>query len=155
MSADASPRDLVGYGSRPPDPHWPDEAVIAVSIVLNYEEGGEYSLLHGDDHAEFNLTDVGVHEPLLGARHLNVESAFEYGSRVGFWEIMRLLQTHEVDATVYAVGLALERHPEAAAAIAKVALKSPATVSAGSTTTGYRKRLSEPICCAILTSSRG
>ena len=118
MAAEAYPRDLVGYGAHPPDPHWPNEARIAVSIVLNYEEGGEYAVLHGDDHAEFNLTDVGVHEPLRDARHLNVESSFEYGSRVGFWEIMRLLQGHQVDATVYAVGLALERNPEAAAAIA-------------------------------------
>ena len=118
MAAEAYPRDLVGYGAHPPDPHWPNGARIAVSIVLNYEEGGEYAVLHGDDHAEFNLTDVGVHEPLRGARHLNVESSFEYGSRVGFWEIMRLLQGHQVDATVYAVGLALERNPEAAAAIA-------------------------------------
>jgi allantoinase len=118
MSADAYPRDLVGYGANPPNPHWPNEARIAVSIVLNYEEGGEYSVLHGDDHAEFNLTDVGVHEPLPGARQLNVESAFEYGSRVGFWEIMRLLQAHQIEATVYAVGLALERNPAAAAAIA-------------------------------------
>jgi putative urate catabolism protein len=118
MAAESYPRDLVGYGAHPPDPHWPNAARIAVSIVLNYEEGGEYSVLHGDDHAEFNLTDVGVQEPLRGARHLNVESAFEYGSRVGFWEIMRLLQAQQVDATVYAVGLALERNPEAAAAIA-------------------------------------
>jgi putative urate catabolism protein len=112
------PRDLVGYGAHPPDPRWPGEARIAVSIVLNYEEGGEYSVLHNDRHAEFHLTDVGVHEPLIGGRSLNVESAFEYGSRVGFWEIMRLLQAHQVNATVYAVGMALERHPEAAAAIA-------------------------------------
>lgn len=118
MAAEGYPRDLVGYGAHPPDPHWPNEARIAVSIVLNYEEGGEYSVLHGDDHAEFNLTDVGVQEPLRGARHLNVESAFEYGSRVGFWEITRLLLAQQVDATVYAVGLALERNPEAAAAIA-------------------------------------
>jgi putative urate catabolism protein len=119
MSAASYPRDLIGYGAHPPDPLWPNGARIAVSIVLNYEEGGEYAVLHGDDHAEFNLTDVGVHEPLPGARHLNVESAFEYGSRVGFWEIMRLLQAHEVEATVYAVGLALERNPQAAAALAR------------------------------------
>jgi allantoinase len=118
MSEPSYPRDLIGYGAHPPDPRWPDGARIAVSIVLNYEEGGEYAVLHGDNHAEFNLTDVGVHEPLCGARHLNVESAFEYGSRVGFWEIMRLLLAQQVDTTGYAVGLALERNPEAAAAIA-------------------------------------
>jgi allantoinase len=123
MSAESYPRDLIGYGAHPPHAAWPDEARIAVSIVLNYEEGGEYSVLHEDAHAEFNLTDVGVHEPLIGARHLNVESAFEYGSRVGFWEILRLLQAHKVEATVYAVGLALERNPEAAAAMAASGLE--------------------------------
>jgi putative urate catabolism protein len=116
--SDSYPRDLVGYGSQPPHPHWPDDARIAVSIVLNYEEGGEYSILHGDAHSEYVLTDVGG-EPLPNARNLNVESNFEYGSRVGFWEIMRILRERGVDATVYAVGMALERNPEAAAEIAR------------------------------------
>jgi allantoinase len=114
---DIYPRDLVGYGPRPPNPSWPDGARIAVSIVLNYEEGGESCILHGDSHSESVLTDVGA-EPLPNARNLNVESLFEYGSRVGFWEIMRVLGERRVDATVYAVGMALERNPEAAAAIA-------------------------------------
>ncbi len=118
MTSELYVRDLVGYGAHPPHPLWPADARIAVSIVLNYEEGGEYCVLEGDAHAEFNLTDVGVTEPLMGARSLNVESAFNYGSRVGFWEIMRLLQTRQLDATVYAVGLALERNAAAAAAIA-------------------------------------
>jgi allantoinase len=108
------PRDLIGYGGRPPDPRWPNDARIAVSIVLNYEEGGEYCILHGDDHSESVLTDVGG-EALPRARNLNVESNFEYGSRVGFWEIMRILRERGVAATVYAVGMALERNPEAAA----------------------------------------
>lgn len=112
------PRDLIGYGSRAPHPHWPNEARIAVSLVLNYEEGGEACILHGDAHSESVLTDLGAIEALAGARNLNVESNFEYGSRVGFWEIMRLLNTARVPATVYAVGMALERNPEAAAAIA-------------------------------------
>jgi allantoinase len=112
------PRDLIGYGSNPPHPRWPQDARIAVSVVLNYEEGGEYCVLHGDEHSESVLTDVGA-EPLRNARNLNVESNFEYGSRVGFWEIMRLLQDHGVDATIYAIGMALERNSEAAAAIAQ------------------------------------
>jgi allantoinase len=112
------PRDLIGYGSRAPHPHWPNEARIAVSVVLNYEEGGEACILHGDAHSESVLTDLGAIEALAGARNLNVESNFEYGSRVGFWEIMRLLNTTRVPATVYAVGMALERNPEAAAALA-------------------------------------
>jgi allantoinase len=112
------PRDLIGYGSHPPHPRWPQDARIAVSVVLNYEEGGECSVLHGDAHSESVLTDVGA-EPLQNARNLNVESNFEYGSRVGFWEIMRLLREHGVDATINAVGMALERNPEAADAIAQ------------------------------------
>ena len=117
-SSELYPRDLIGYGSHPPHPRWPDDARIAVSVVLNYEEGGEYCVLHGDAHSESVLTDVGA-EPLQNARNLNVESNFEYGSRVGFWEIMRVLRDYGVDATIYAVGMALERNPEAAAAIAQ------------------------------------
>ena len=115
-SSDAYPRDLIGYGARPPHPRWPRDARLAVSIVLNYEEGGERCVLHGDAHSESVLTDVGG-EPLANARNLNVESTFEYGSRVGFWEIMRILRERRVAATIYAVGMALERNPEAVAHI--------------------------------------
>lgn len=111
------PRDLIGYAGHPPDPAWPGGARIAVSLVLNVEEGGEYSILHGDDHAEYVLTDAGVSTPLMGARDLNVESTFNYGSRAGFWNVMRLLRQHGVQATIYAVGMALERNPQAAAEI--------------------------------------
>lgn len=111
------PRDLIGYAGRAPDPLWPNGARIAVSIVLNVEEGGEYSLLHGDTHAEYALTDAGVTTPLQGARDLNVESTFEYGSRAGFWTIMQLLRDRGCQATIYAVGMALERNPAAAAEI--------------------------------------
>ncbi len=109
--SDAYPRDLIGYGSRPPHPRWPRDARVAVSFVLNYEEGGEHCVLHGDAHSESVLTDVGA-EPLPNARNLNVESNFEYGSRVGFWEIMRVLRERGVDATIFAVGMALQRNPE-------------------------------------------
>ena len=118
-SSDPYPRDLVGYGARPPHPRWPNEARIAVSVVLNYEEGGESMCA-----ARRCLLGIGVDRRwaarrLPNARNLNVESNFEYGSRVGFWEIMRLLQNYGVDATIYAVGMALERNPEAAAEIAR------------------------------------
>ena len=112
------PRDLVGYGAAAPHPHWPDEALIAVSLILNYEEGGELCVLHGDHESEAVLTDVGA-VPLPDARNLNVESLFEYGSRVGFWEITRVLRSAGVPATVYAVGMALERNPAAAAEMVK------------------------------------
>src|SRR5260370_40863481 len=91
--SDPQPRELIGDGARPPDAGWPQGARVAVSFVLNYEEGGEYCILHGDAHSESVLTDVGA-DPLPNARNLNVESNFEYGSRVGFWEIMRLLRKH-------------------------------------------------------------
>ncbi|HEY3786225.1 MAG TPA: polysaccharide deacetylase family protein [Steroidobacteraceae bacterium] len=111
------PRDLIGYADHPPDPGWPGNSRIAVSVVLNYEEGGEYCVLHGDSHSESVLTDVGA-EKLTNARNLNVESTFEYGSRVGFWEVMRILRRRGVDATVYAIGMALERNPLAAVEMA-------------------------------------
>jgi putative urate catabolism protein len=109
-------RDLIGYGARPPNPRWPGGARVAVSIVLNYEEGGESCVLHGDAQSESVLTDLGG-DPLPNARNLNVESIFEYGSRVGFWEIMRILLERRIDATIYAVGMALERNPQAVAEI--------------------------------------
>ena len=113
------PRDLIGYGAQPPHPRWPGDARIAVSLVLNYEEGGEACVLHGDALSESVLTDLGSIEALRGERNLNVESLFEYGSRVGFREIVRLLKSLGAPATVYAVGMALERNPAAAAEIAQ------------------------------------
>jgi putative urate catabolism protein len=122
MTHGAYPRDLVGYGGAAPHPRWPADARIAVSVVLNVEEGGESCVLHGDRFSESVLTDVGA-EPLQDARNLNVESMFEYGSRVGFWEILRVLQERRVQATVYAVGMALERNAPAAEAIARSGLE--------------------------------
>jgi putative urate catabolism protein len=115
---DGYPRDLIGYGRDPPHPQWPLNAYIAVSVVLNYEEGGESCVLHGDAASESVLTDVGA-GALQNARNLNVESIFEYGSRVGFWEIMGLLRQRRIQTTVYAVGMALERNPEAATALSE------------------------------------
>jgi len=117
------PRDLGGYASRPPHPHWPGEARIAVSLVLNYEEGGEACILHGDGHSESVLTDIGAVDPLPGVRNMNVESLFEYGSRVGCWEILRLLKAAGATATVFAVGMALERNPDFAAELAASGLE--------------------------------
>lgn len=122
-SRESYPRDLTGYGANPPHPRWPEEARIAVSWVLNHEEGGEMCVLHGDEYSESVVTDLGAVQPLQHARNLNVESLFEYGSRVGFWEILRLLQSRRIDATVYAVGMALERTPEIAAALAQSGLE--------------------------------
>ena len=111
------PRDLVGYGPRTPDPKWPGRARLAVQIVVNYEEGGERSILHGDTESEAFLQEVVGAQPLPGVRNLQVESIYEYGSRVGFWRLMRMFAERGIKISVFAVGMALERHPEAAAAI--------------------------------------
>jgi allantoinase len=114
---DAYPRDLIGYGRTPPHPEWPGGARLALQIVMNYEEGGERSVLHGDAEAEAFLQEVVGMTPLAGVRNLQVESMYEYGSRAGFWRLMRMFAERRIPISVFAVAMALERHPEAAAAI--------------------------------------
>ncbi|MEL6399439.1 MAG: allantoinase PuuE [Cyanobacteria bacterium J06607_6] len=111
------PRDLIGYGQTPPLPHWPDDARLALQFVINYEEGGENSILHGDAASEAFLSEIIGAEPLLGVRHLNMESMYEYGSRAGFWRLHRLFTQRQLPLTVYAIAMALERHPEAGQAM--------------------------------------
>ncbi len=111
------PRDLVGYGRNPPHPRWPGGANVAVQIVLNYEEGGERCLLHGDGESEAFLSEIPGAVPWPGQRHMNMESIYEYGTRAGFWRLLRLFARRRIKVTVYAVGMALARHPEAAAAM--------------------------------------
>lgn len=113
----AYPRDLIGYGAHPPHPHWPGDARIAVQIVMNYEEGGENCLLHGDGQSEAYLQEVVGTQPLVGQRNLSVESVYEYGSRAGFWRLMRLFDRYGIKITCYAVAMALARHPDAARAM--------------------------------------
>ena len=102
-------RDFVGYGKNPPQARWPNDAKIAVSMVVNYEEGSEYSLLDGDGQHETN-NEVPSPVP-LGERDLNNESFFEYGSRVGVWRLLNLFDQHQVKTTFYCCALALERNP--------------------------------------------
>jgi len=111
------PRDLLGYGQYPPNPQWPDEARIAVQFVINYEEGGENCILHGDPSSEAFLSESIGAEPLLGVRNLNMESFYEYGSRAGFWRLHRLFTQRQIPVTVYAVAMAMERNPDAIAAM--------------------------------------
>ena len=111
------PRDLIGYGRTPPDPRWPGGARIAVQFVVNYEEGGERSILHGDRESETYLYEVVGLTPRKGRRDENVESVYEYGSRAGFWRIMRLFDERKLHFTSYAVGMALARHPDAGRAM--------------------------------------
>jgi putative urate catabolism protein len=112
-----SGRDLVGYGASPPDPQWPGGARLALSFVLNYEEGGENTPLEGDPASEAFLHEVVGAPPTVGRRNLNTESMFEFGSRAGFWRVHRLFLKHGLPLTVYAVAQALERNPEAAQAM--------------------------------------
>jgi putative urate catabolism protein len=111
------PRDLIGYGRYTPDPKWPGGARLALQIVMNYEEGGERSILHGDAESESFLHEVVATVPLCGVRNMNVESTYEYGSRAGFWRLLRLFDERGIKITVYAIAMALERHPEAAKAL--------------------------------------
>ena len=111
------PRDLVGYADAPPDPRWPGGARIAINFVLNYEEGGERSILHGDETSETRLSDLAASAPLRHQRDLNMESAYEYGTRVGVWRLLGLFADRRVPFTCYAVGMALERHPRVAEAL--------------------------------------
>lgn len=111
------PRDLRGYGRSTPDPRWPGGAAIAVQIVVNYEEGGENSILHGDDASEAFLSEIPGAEPWQGKRHWNMESIYEYGARSGFWRLRRLLVEEDIPVTVYGVTEALRRSPEQVAAM--------------------------------------
>jgi putative urate catabolism protein len=111
------PRDLAGYGRDAPDPRWPGGARVALQFVLNFEEGGENSILHGDVASEAFLTDVLGAQPWRGQRHLNVESMFEYGSRAGFWRLWRIFTARNIPVTVFGVASALARNPHVVAAM--------------------------------------
>lgn len=105
------PRDLVGYGEHPPHAQWPGQARIAVQFVLNYEEGGENSVLHGDAGSEQFLSEM-FNPPAYPARHLSMEGIYEYGSRAGVWRLLREFEKRALPLTVFGVSMALERHPE-------------------------------------------
>jgi chitin deacetylase len=111
------PRNTLGHGPTPPDPHWPGGARIAVSVVLNYEEGGENCVLHGDAASEAFLSDIAGAQPWPGKRHWNMESIYDYGARAGFWRVHRILTERAIPATVYGVATALARSPEQVAAM--------------------------------------
>ena len=111
------PRDLAGYGRDPTEPRWPGGARVAVQFVINYEEGGERNILHGDAASEAFLSDVLGAQPWPGQRHMNVESMYEYGSRAGFWRLWRLFTQHDMPVTVFGVATALARCPDVVAAM--------------------------------------
>ena len=113
------PRDLTGYGAKPPRVKWPGGARVALQFVLNYEEGGESSVLHGDKASEAFLSEIVAAKPLEGVRHMSMESLYEYGSRVGVWRILELFARYRAPLTVFGVGMAMERNPAAVEALMK------------------------------------
>ena len=117
MTDETYPRDLRGYGGTPPDAGWPDGARIAVQFVVNFEEGAENCVLHGDTASEAFLSEIVGAEPIADARHMNMESIYEYGSRAGFWRLHRIFTERGLPVTVFGVAMALERCPDAVAAM--------------------------------------
>ncbi len=117
MTEDHYPRDLCGYRGHPPDADWPGAARIAVQFVVNYEEGAENCVLHGDAASEAFLSEIVGAAPIPGQRHMNMESMYEYGARAGFWRLHRLLTERGFPVTVFGVAMALQRNPEAVAAM--------------------------------------
>jgi len=109
------PRDLVGYGARPPHARWPGQARIALQFVLNYEEGGENCVLHGDPASETFLSEI-IGAQAFTNRHMSMESLYEYGARAGLWRVLRLFEERKLPLTIFGVAMALKRHPEAVAA---------------------------------------
>lgn len=111
LSNNNYPRDLIGYGGKPPQANWPGNARIAVQFVLNYEEGGENCILHGDAGSEQFLSEI-IGAQSYPDRHLSMESIYEYGSRVGVWRILKAFEKRNMPLTVFGVAMALQRHPE-------------------------------------------
>ena len=122
MTYDATatyPRDMLGYGRNPPHPQWPGQARVALQFVLNYEEGGENAVLHGDGGSEQFLSEM-FNPPSFTERHMSMEGIYEYGSRVGVWRILREFEKRGLPLTVFGVGMALQRHPELTAAFVEL-----------------------------------
>ncbi|MFV1593882.1 allantoinase PuuE [Phaeobacter sp. JH20_36] len=111
------PRNMIGYGATPPDAAWPGNAKVAVQFVLNYEEGGENNILHGDAGSEAFLSDIAGAAPWPGQRHWNMESIYDYGARAGFWRLHRMFTAADIPVTIYGVASALARSPEQVAAM--------------------------------------
>ena len=105
------PRNMVGYGSKDPKIIWPNKAKLALQIVLNYEEGAENNILHGDKYSETFLSEIIGATPIKG-RHINMESFYEYGSRRGFWRLHKIFQEKKIPITIFGVAMALERNPD-------------------------------------------
>jgi allantoinase len=117
MAGSSYPRDMIGYGGNPPAVRWPGDARLVVQFVINYEEGSENCVLHGDDASEAFLSEIVGAVPFAGQRHMNMESIYEYGSRAGFWRLHRLFASRNLPVTVFGVAMAMQRNPAAVAAM--------------------------------------
>jgi len=117
MNTPQYPRDLIGYAGAPPLPNWPNSARLALSFVLNYEEGAENSILHGDAASEFFLSEMLNAEPIPGMRHVSMESVYDYGARAGFWRLRKLFDDRKLPLTIFGVAMAMQRNPEAVEAM--------------------------------------
>ena len=113
------PRDMLGYGQTPPHPQWPNDSAIAVQYVINYEEGGENCVLHGDEASEAFLSEIVGAAAWPGQRHMNMESIYEYGSRAGFWRLHNIFTSRALPVTVFGVAMAMQRVPDIVAAMKK------------------------------------
>lgn len=113
------PRDMRGYAGNPPHACWPGRARVAVQFVLNYEEGAESNVLHGDSHSEVFLSEI-IGAEAYRDRHMSMESIYEYGSRVGVWRVLREFERRGMPLTLFGVGMALERNPEVAEACVRL-----------------------------------
>ncbi|WP_442855265.1 allantoinase PuuE [Colwellia sp. PAMC 20917] len=113
------PRDMKGYGEHAPKVTWPNKAKVAVQFVINYEEGAENCILHGDNASETFLSEIIGAQPFVNERHMNMESFYEYGSRAGFWRLHRLFSQRGLPVTVFGVAMAMQRNPEAVEAMLK------------------------------------
>lgn len=114
---DDYPRNMIGYGAQPPDPKWPNKARLALQIVVNYEEGAENCVLHGDPASETFLSEIIGAQAFRGKRHMSMESMYEYGSRAGIWRLLTLFRDRGIKVTIFGVAMALQRNPEVVATI--------------------------------------
>jgi peptidoglycan/xylan/chitin deacetylase (PgdA/CDA1 family) len=148
------PRDLKGHGRHPPHARWPGNARVAVQFVLNYEEGGENSVLHGDAGSEQFLSEM-FNPPAFAARHLSMEGIYEYGARVGVWRLLREFERRGLPLTVFGVAWRSSAAPRSPPRSSSSATRSPRTAGAGSTTRTSTRRPSASTCARGWRSSRG
>ena len=116
-------RNYIGYGKKNPNISWPNNAKLALQFVLNYEEGAENNILNGDDHSEIFLSEIIGAQPIKNARHMNMESIYEYGSRRGFWRVYNEFVRRKIPLTIFGVGMALEKNKEVCSAIKEANLE--------------------------------